>query len=49
MLSVYSGEDNGPADISEEFFEENSCRCGRILESDTRVNFNMFVSIECVF
>lgn len=36
MLSVYSGEDNGPADISEEFFEENSCRCGRILESDTR-------------
>lgn len=35
-LLVYTGEDNGPTDIDHDLFERNSCRCGRILESDSR-------------
>jgi len=36
MLSVYTGDDNGPTDVDDEAFERHSCRCGRVLESDNR-------------
>ena len=37
MLGVFSGADVGPSEITDEDFEMNSCRCGRILEKNTRV------------
>ncbi|XP_065670716.1 germ cell-less protein-like 1 isoform X2 [Hydra vulgaris] len=36
MLSVYNGEDTGPKQIVEDLFYKQACRCGRILETDTR-------------
>ena len=37
MLSVYSGADRGPAEVDEDDFHKYSFRCGRMLESDSRV------------
>jgi len=39
MLSVYSGSDRGPAEVDEADFHKYSFRCGRMLESDSRVIF----------
>ena len=42
MLTVYTCEDMGPADISLEVFEKHACRYGRTLASDTRVRIKIF-------
>ena len=42
MLSVYSGNDIGPSGTDEDDFYNNSFRCGRMLESDSRVEYCIF-------
>ena len=37
MLNVYNGSDQGPMDIPRDIFEDFACRCGRILEKNSRV------------
>lgn len=36
MLNVYNGSDQGPVDIPKQIFEKCACRCGRILEKNSR-------------
>lgn len=36
MLNVYNGSDQGPIEVAKHVFEKFACRCGRILEKNTR-------------
>ena len=52
MLNVYNGSDQGPMDIPRDIFEDFACRCGRILEKNSRVRYflllnNTFLSDSC--
>ncbi|XP_065071830.1 germ cell-less protein-like 1 [Rhopilema esculentum] len=36
MLNVYNGSDQGPIEVPRDVFEKFACRCGRILEKNSR-------------
>ena len=45
MLNVYNGSDQGPIEVAKHVFEKFACRCGRILEKNTRVSWKVSFSI----
>ena len=43
MLNVYNGSDQGPLEVPGHIFEKFACRCGRILEKNSRVSFSKYI------
>ena len=50
MLNVYNGSDQGPIEVPRDVFEKFACRCGRILEKNSRVNiFEIIMTVKSLF